>query len=121
MTTHADFNRAPERKRYTGSLKGLFVFLTFEAQKLPGVWCWRILKGGAVVSVRCQADGYRVLRIARSDRPEGDAAAEKWRRELATFLEHFGAPATWQRVECGNVPGVAVEYYERPEQEALPL
>lgn len=112
---HPDFLTAAVSRRYTGSLRGLFVFLEAETHGKSNSVAWRVLPGGALVSMRRGADGKRVLRIARSKKPEGAAHTAAWRRECDTFVEHFVEPAAWTRVEDENAPGVATEFHEPRE------
>ena len=111
---HPDFTAAPPHRRYAGSLRGLWVFLDYESKQRVGADCWRILPGGAVVSMRRRSDGKRVLRIARSKKPEGAAAEQAWAREVDTFVAHWPDVAAWRRVDDADATGVAVEFHEAP-------
>lgn len=98
-TVHPAYLKAGEQRRWGGKLAELLPALRPEAWKLgaeektaAGRWAWRVLPGGAVVSLRIRGDMdlRRELRISRQERPETEEALGKWERELATFLKHFG-------------------------------
>lgn len=110
--THPDYDAAPAVRRYTGSLRGLFTFLDFESKQRIGHNCWRILPGGAVVSMKRRQDGKRILRIARSKKPEGHAHEQAWLREIDTFVGYFVECASWHRIDVPEAKGVAVEFHE---------
>lgn len=121
---HPDYLAAPERQRYArGPLMGLWVLLNQELlTKPPGIWCGRVLPSGALVSLKCELQGARVLRIARSERFKTDRGPQNWETELATFLKHFGEPLRWKRRdEKAETGGPAAWYYEaEAEPERAP-
>lgn len=86
MSSHSDYRRMPEARRWGGKLAGLMPVITREARVNGGRWAWRILPRGAVVGVRLRVDGSTVLRIARRSAETGAA----WERELAVFLRELG-------------------------------
>lgn len=125
-TIHPAYEKAGPNRRWGGRLAELLPALRPEAWKLgaeetsgAGRWAWRILPGGAVVSLRIRGDMdlRRELRISRQERPETDEAKRRWEQELATFLKHF------ELTEISKTPAPsATGYFCRldpdPEDEA---
>ena len=102
MTTrardHADFATAPISRQYTGILADLFPLLSAEAERMSGAWAWRVLRSGAVVSMRITEHGRRRLRIARREKPKTEKGEVMWNAELRTFLKHFDCQH-WRRCQ----------------------
>lgn len=109
LTYHPDYERAPEGNQWAGArLMGLWVLLNQEIDARPrGVWCWRVLKGGAFVGLRRLDDGHRVLRIARRDPFTTQDGPEKWTAELNVFVRDFGC-VLWQRQDEAEPENAAV-------------
>jgi hypothetical protein len=93
---HPDFVATPAESQWTGPLPALFETLKHEAYKLQGEEAWRILPGGALVSMRINAETFKKqLRFARRLRKAfNDKGAAAWHTELRVFLEQFGCK-TW--------------------------
>lgn len=143
-TIHPAYQQAGEHRRWGGRLAELLPALRPEAWKLgadektaAGRWAWRVLPGGAVVSLRIRGDMdlRRELRISRGERPETEAARGRWEQELSTFLKHFGVtevsktPATAPGGFFCRLPadpkdtergGVAVRWIELRKGETSP-
>lgn len=102
--------RAAGPRIYHGRLAELLPSLSSEAMTMSGRWASRLLPHGALVSVRIQ-DGRRVLRIARATKPEGSKALGAFRREVCTFLTHFGAE-DWPSLPSEGATGIAVMFQE---------
>jgi hypothetical protein len=115
---HPDFLRAPAHRRWSGGvLRGLLLLLDQEARTLqPEARAWRILPGGAQVSLWFTAKGRRI-RIARSEKPKTDRGPDLWRREIDTFARDFGV-SSWTRGEDSEASGIAVILAEPAEQLA---
>jgi hypothetical protein len=109
---HADYLAAPLDRRYHGPLRGLFLMLDAESSAKHAT-VWRVLRGGALVSMRRDEHGKRVLRIARSKKPETGAHEQAWQREVDTFVSAWPEVAAWTRKDSAFA-GVAVEFVERP-------
>ena len=92
MTTHPDFDGAPEEARWAGRLPELFQTLRHEAYTLQGEEAWRILPHGALVALRIDPERFvKQLRIARRLRKAfSDKSATMWHTEVRTFLDQFG-------------------------------
>lgn len=124
---HPAYQRAAEQRKWGGRLAELLPALRPEAWRLgadektsAGRWAWRVLPGGAVVSLRIRGDMdvRRELRISRQERPETDEARERWERELQTFLRHFGVTEVDARTPAPAPTGYFVRLPPDPEDEA---
>ena len=92
---------------WTDRLSGLLPRLKREAEKTPGRWAYRGLRGGALVACRLRNDlGYDV-RIARPEKPVTDDGWRRWRNEIDVFRRELGIER-WQVRDDPDAAGVAV-------------
>ena len=106
MTNHADFDAAPEERRWTKPLEELRTVLQHEAYGLRGEWAWRVLPHGALVSLRVPADFQKQLRIARRAGLKDEVGLTKWLAEVRTFQKHLDVER-WSITEIVGKPGEA--------------
>jgi hypothetical protein len=116
----------PLPAEYRGRLSDLLTTLTAELAGRPEhTWAFRLLRGGALVSLRRDAQSRRTLRIAREARPMNERARRRWESELDTFLRYL-SPPTWLRAPDPQVTGIAALWIEifpgevRPGHNACP-
>ena len=108
---------------WTDRLSGLLPRLKREAEKTPGRWAHRGLRGGALVACRLRNDlGYDV-RIARETKPATEDGWRRWRVEVGTFRRELGIEG-WRVRDDPDAAGVAVILSEpvppRQPGEVLP-
>ena len=104
MTNHADFDAAPEDRRWVKPLEELRTVLQHEAYALHGEWAWRVLPHGALVAMQVPADFIKRLRIARRAGLKDEAALNKWLAEVRTFQKHLEIDR-WAITEIVGKPG----------------
>lgn len=122
-TLHPDFLAAHEGNRWGGPLQHLAAVLKHDAYQRQGEWAWRILSGGALVSMRVPPTFQKELRIARRLRKAfTDKSAAAWHTELKVFTELLGCTG-WKCISdvvtpaAGDQPAKLEAIY----QEVTPL
>lgn len=104
MANHADFDAAPEERRWTKPLEQLAEVLRHGAYELKGEWFWVVLPHGALVAMRVPEDFRKELRIARKSGLKDEAALNKWLAEVRTFQKYLSAER-WPITNLVGKPG----------------
>lgn len=79
---------------HNGRLAELLGVLSSELHGEVGAWAARQHRG-RTIALTLQADGRRVIRISREDRPQGVVALNRWRNELDVIRLHLGC-SMWE-------------------------
>jgi len=105
---HPDFLAHPDHQWYGGKLDTLLAALTMQCAQEGGT-VWRVLYGGALVSLR-RENSKRVISIRRSKNP-GEQGAGKFANEIDVFMRAMKIQ-NWRKELDQLASGIGVLLYE---------
>jgi hypothetical protein len=111
---HHDYVTAKPEQRWLGTtLRALFPTLSKElANDADGGPVWRVLRGGAIVSLeRAAGSRTRILRIHRNHPPVTAYGAESFQNEARTFARAMMV-GQWHREPDDSARGIGVMFIE---------
>jgi hypothetical protein len=101
-------------------LHELLPALTAELSAVPAdTWRYRQLRGEALVALKREVGGRRVLRLARATRPLTEVGLQKWAKEVQVFLDVFGV-GHWHAIAMDSPVGIAAGFLELWQGESSP-